>query len=268
MQLLLHWAQLWAVNSACIQAEWQPCACSIQLLSLHPRVGVLLCSQECLNDPLTSMALHGYAVACCMPCSCGIVPSWPTSMGGSVSAGGANSSNGQSEQQQQCSTGASSPGPASRNSSSSDLAAAAAAAGSGSEPSAAPAVPRKAGLISSTAAAALRAFKRHQQGPQHLLADFSPHLWCSCKPLVRPDSSLIAAVTASLDKEQQGTAAASYRGTPTAAGAANRQLRRHFAELTAAFLAPFDRYFELGPNGTVSVVGHLYVKFVRVVCAA
>jgi hypothetical protein len=104
-----------------------------------------------------------------------------------------------------------------------------------------------------------------------LLTDFSPHLWCSCKLLIKRDTSLIASVTAALEKEQQRAAGGlsgagglaggygqgqgglyrSESGLP--AGAASRQLRRHFAELTAAFLAPFLRYFEPGANGMVSL---------------
>ncbi|WIA40728.1 hypothetical protein OEZ86_004417 [Tetradesmus obliquus] len=182
-----------------------------------------------------------------------------------ASMGGINGSSGGNQQPEQ------------RASSSSSLAAAAGSntpddsssdqpAGSTTDSAAAPAAaaPRRAGLISSTAAAALRAYRRHQQGPQHLLSDFSPHLWSSCKPLIRPDASLIASVTAALEKEQQAAAGAiagglaggpggglarSRSGVP--AGAAGRQLRRHFGELTAAFLAPFQRYFEPGANGMV-----------------
>uniref|UniRef100_A0A383W295 UDENN domain-containing protein n=1 Tax=Tetradesmus obliquus TaxID=3088 RepID=A0A383W295_TETOB len=202
-----------------------------------------------------------------------MLPQWPNVVSVSkkeavsrpASMGGINGSSGGNQQPEQ------------RASSSRSLAAAAGSntpddsssdqpAGSTTDSAAAPAAaaPRRAGLISSTAAAALRAYRRHQQGPQHLLSDFSPHLWSSCKPLIRPDASLIASVTAALENEQQAAAGAiagglaggpggglarSRSGVP--AGAAGRQLRRHFGELTAAFLAPFQRYFEPGANGMV-----------------
>jgi hypothetical protein len=209
-----------------------------------------------LRSSGTARCSHNGAAAC------RVVLCRPGSVGG---VNGSTGGSGQPEQQATSSNTASAAADDDPPSDSSDQAAAAA--------------PRRAGLISSTAAAALRAYRRHQQGPQHLLTDFSPHLWCSCKLFVKPDTSLIASVSAALEKEQQGAAGglaaaaglaggygqgqgALYRsksGLP--AGAAGRQLRRHFAELTAAFLAPFQRYFDPGASGMVSWLMHKFARW-------
>lgn len=80
---------------------------------------------------------------------------------------------------------------------------------------------------------ALRALRRRQQGASALASTHSQDMWAPSRPLTRPDAALLAAAAAG------------------AAPGAARQLRRHFAALTAGFLAPFSRYFEIGPDGTV-----------------
>ncbi|KAI8467504.1 MAG: hypothetical protein J3K34DRAFT_481120 [Monoraphidium minutum] len=80
---------------------------------------------------------------------------------------------------------------------------------------------------------ALRALRRRQQGAAALVGAHSQGLWAAGRPLVAADAALLPATPAA----------------PSAASA--RHLRRHFWELTATFLAPFQRYFEPGPAGTV-----------------
>lgn len=98
------------------------------------------------------------------------------------------------------------------------------------------------GLIAGGAAAALRAIRRRHQGPAHLLSEFSPHLWCTARRLVKPDASVVAAVAAALAKEAGGGRSGSGDAGGSQPGVASRLLRRHFGELTASLLAPFERY--------------------------
>jgi hypothetical protein len=121
------------------------------------------------------------------------------------------------------------------------------------------------GLFSATAAAAVRALQRRHQGPQHLLSHFAPHLWTAAQHVqyIKPDHALLSkaraaiepAVGASPAAAAAAAAASAGGGSLAAVGApaatAAARLRRHFAELTAGLLAPFDPYFTPGPDGTV-----------------
>jgi len=84
---------------------------------------------------------------------------------------------------------------------------------------------------------AIRALRRRQQGAAALLSHHTQDLWSVGRGLVRPDGALLPA-----------GAAAGGASSPAVA----RQLRRHFGQLTSAFLVPFSQYLEPGADGTVS----------------
>ncbi len=80
---------------------------------------------------------------------------------------------------------------------------------------------------------AFRALRRRQQGAAALLTAHSQDLWTATRPLTRPDPALLP------------------HGGGAASPAVARQLRRHFGQLTRAFLAAFSVYFEPRADGTV-----------------
>ncbi len=94
---------------------------------------------------------------------------------------------------------------------------------------------------------AMRALKRRSQGAEQLLNQHTQNLWSSYKPLARPDNALLMSLVPVAAAEAKGAA-----GVRRAAQH-SRVLRRHFQELTGAFLAPFRPYFEPGPDGVVRV---------------
>jgi hypothetical protein len=99
---------------------------------------------------------------------------------------------------------------------------------------------------------ALRALRRRSQGTQSLLSDYSQNLWAAPKALTRPDHRLIANWQALACEPGSGSSTsgggAAAGGGPQAAGKA---LRRHFAELTLAVLAPFKKYLQPADDGMV-----------------
>jgi hypothetical protein len=91
---------------------------------------------------------------------------------------------------------------------------------------------------------------------------------CRHVQCVKPDHTLLSKARAAIEPavgSSGGAAAAGSNsssgsgssgiGPSSAAGAAAARLKRHFAELTAGLLAPFEVYFTPGPTGGVSVDG-------------
>ncbi|KAK9831905.1 hypothetical protein WJX81_007718 [Elliptochloris bilobata] len=82
------------------------------------------------------------------------------------------------------------------------------------------------------------AMRKRAVGAQALLTEHIAALWLAYKPLTRPDRALLERMVPSTERDSSAKAAAAAN---TAA------LRRHFAALTAALLAPFAPYLEPAP---------------------
>jgi len=150
-----------------------------------------------------------------------------------------------------------------------------AAGAAGSPGSASPVPPAGSrygsGFLSATAAAAMRAIQRRHQGPQHLLSHFAPHLWTCTRHVqcIKPDYTLLSKARAAIEPAVGSIGGAvpaagssgNVSGLGGAAGTVAARLRRHFAELTAGLLAPFEVYFTPGANGKVRACSGMLVGF-------
>ncbi|KAG2431226.1 hypothetical protein HXX76_009754 [Chlamydomonas incerta] len=115
---------------------------------------------------------------------------------------------------------------------------AAGAAGAGAAP---------AGALAASvfnANAAVQALRQRTQGASVLLSGHTEALWSAYKPLCRADGGLLGRLLRPAPGDVKSKVA-------RIAFVNSDNIRRHFAELTTAFLAPFGRYFEPGPDGRV-----------------
>mmetsp|Transcript_44839 Transcript_44839/g.116096 ORF Transcript_44839/g.116096 Transcript_44839/m.116096 type:complete len:288 (+) Transcript_44839:3-866(+) len=98
--------------------------------------------------------------------------------------------------------------------------------------------PASPGLVGSM----VRALRRRQQGPLQLMGEHCEMLWTAYRPLSSPDQALLGRLREA-PPGSDSVRAARVAATNSAA------LRRHFEELTAALLAPFQPYItpELPP---------------------
>ncbi|KAK3262634.1 hypothetical protein CYMTET_28520, partial [Cymbomonas tetramitiformis] len=88
-------------------------------------------------------------------------------------------------------------------------------------------------------AAPLRAFRSARltsRGPQQLLHEHTQWLWTSHEPYTKPDTEILNSL---VDVDVPGLPASEIL---TGTGSNSSTLRRHFAELTANFLAPFTPF--------------------------
>ncbi|KAG2489782.1 hypothetical protein HYH03_011732 [Edaphochlamys debaryana] len=116
----------------------------------------------------------------------------------------------------------------------------------GKREGAAASVPPAGSLAASVfnANAAVQAIRQRARGAAVLLSEHTEALWSSYKPLCRPDQGLLAKLLAPKAGDVKSKVA-------RIAFANSDHLRRHFQELTAAFLSPFGRYFEPDTDGRV-----------------
>ncbi|KXZ45966.1 hypothetical protein GPECTOR_49g550 [Gonium pectorale] len=95
-----------------------------------------------------------------------------------------------------------------------------------------------------SANAAVQALRQRTQGASVLLSGHTEALWASYKPLCRPDQALLGKLLVPKPGDVKSKVARiAFVNSDT--------IRRHFAELTAAFLSPFGRYFEADAEGRV-----------------
>jgi hypothetical protein len=106
------------------------------------------------------------------------------------------------------------------------------------------------------------------KGPSQLLHEHTQHLWATYKPCLKPDAGLLASISSAAGSAElrppglmgggaNGGGGGSGAGSGAGGGdkrgaAASRALRRHFQDLTSAFLVPFQPYFSPGLDGRVS----------------
>jgi hypothetical protein len=98
---------------------------------------------------------------------------------------------------------------------------------------------------------ALRALRRRSQGTQSLLSDYSQNLWAAPKALTRPDHRLIANWAALACEPGSGSSSGGGAAAGGGPQVASEAMRRHFAELTLAVLAPFKKYLQPADDGMV-----------------
>jgi hypothetical protein len=105
--------------------------------------------------------------------------------------------------------------------------------------------------------AAMRALRRRSQGASSLLSDYTQALWGGSRSLLKADSSLLstwAALAAAGGSEGGSGGGWGVKDSDRGGFAASKAMRRHFVELTSAFLEPFRMYFEPRADGLVSGV--------------
>lgn len=125
--------------------------------------------------------------------------------------------------------------------------------------------PASPGLVGSM----VRALRRRQQGPLQLMGEHCEMLWTAYRPLSSPDQALLGRLREA-PPGSDSVRAARVAATNSAA------LRRHFEELTAALLAPFQPYItpEVGalpppppappPGPCLQVVPHAVANIVSI----
>ncbi|GFR44311.1 hypothetical protein Agub_g5434, partial [Astrephomene gubernaculifera] len=93
--------------------------------------------------------------------------------------------------------------------------------------------------------AAVQALRQRTQGAAVLLSGHTEALWAAYKPLCRPDQALLQRLLQPKPGDVKSKVARIALVNSDA-------IRRHFSELTTAFLSPFNRYFEAeGGSGRV-----------------
>ncbi|GIL89700.1 hypothetical protein Vretimale_16639 [Volvox reticuliferus] len=100
----------------------------------------------------------------------------------------------------------------------------------------------------SRANAAVQALRQRTQGASVLMSGHTEALWSTYKPLCRPDQALLQKLILPKPGDVKSRVA-------RIAFVNSDVIRRHFAELTTAFLAPFLRYFEPDPTNDGRVPG-------------
>ncbi|GIL57407.1 hypothetical protein Vafri_12586 [Volvox africanus] len=100
----------------------------------------------------------------------------------------------------------------------------------------------------SRANAAVQALRQRTQGASVLMSGHTEALWSTYKPLCRPDQALLQKLMLPKPGDVKSKVA-------RIAFVNSDLIRRHFAELTTAFLAPFSRYFEPDPANDGRVPG-------------
>ncbi|PNW73482.1 hypothetical protein CHLRE_14g633500v5 [Chlamydomonas reinhardtii] len=118
------------------------------------------------------------------------------------------------------------------------------AAGAGGAAGAAPAGAGALAASVFSANAAVQALRQRTQGAAVLLSGHTEALWSAYKPLCRADGGLLGRLLRPAPGDVKSKVA-------RIAFVNSDNIRRHFAELTSAFLSPFSRYFEPGPDGRV-----------------